>query len=235
MRIVIWRILKVQSATGVKLVKSFLFVVPVAALTCVPVGGTGPTVSDPCDDTAALANRVPVRVETNFGSFVIELNVEAAPLHAANFLTFVDDGFYDGLLFHRNACSPNETTGECEPFVLQGGGFLRVGGELAVRPVTRDPVMSEAGNGLSNSTLLGVALALSGGNVNSGTSQFFINLRDNGFLDALGFTVFGLVVEGGDVINAIAAMERTLNPILPGELSLPVEDVIMQSVRRVCP
>lgn len=175
-----------------------------------------------------------VLIETNFGKFTIELHGEAAPLHTANFLLYVDDGFYTDLLFHRSACSPNADTGKCEPFVLQGGGYKRVDGELKLISATRDPVPSEAVNGLSNGVLYSVALALTGGDTNSGTTQFFVNLNEkNSFLDNQGFTVFGQVVDGTNVVDDIAAMATIASPIITGEVSLPAEDVIMQSVSRL--
>jgi len=175
-----------------------------------------------------------ILIETNFGNITIELDGAAAPLHVANFLLYVDDGFFAGLLFHRIACSTNAESGECEPFVLQGGGYKRVEGEVEAVDVTRDPVPSEADNGLSNGALHSIALALSGGDPDSGTTQFFINLStDNSFLDDQGFTVFGQVVEGTDVVDDIAALETIASPIIPGEVSLPAQDVIMERVTRV--
>ncbi len=174
-----------------------------------------------------------VLIETNFGVFTLELEQEAAPLHVENFLAYVDEGFYNGLLFHRNACVIDDVSGECDPFVLQGGGYVRLAGELVEREPTRDAVESEADNGLSNGEIYSVALALSGNNPDSGTSQFFINLADNSFLDGQGFTVFGRVIEGTDVVDGIVAMERTDSPILE-EVSFPVEDVIMEAVTRAC-
>lgn len=176
-----------------------------------------------------------VLVETNFGDFAIELDAVAAPLHTENLLGYTDEGFFDGLLFHRNACTEDADTGDCIPFVLQGGGFERIDGMLEPRIPTRAPVPSEAGNGLSSSVVYSVALALAGGDPNSGTSQFFINLGDNGFLDDQGFTTFGLVVSGRDIVDAIVAMPRTESTILSGELSLPEEDVIIERMSRVEP
>jgi len=176
-----------------------------------------------------------VRIETNYGDVVLELAGEAAPAHTANMLAYVDDGSYDGLLFHRNACIDNADTGQCDPFVLQGGGYERVNGELVLKDPTRPNVASEASNGLTNADLYSVSLALRGGDPNSGSTQFFINLADNGFLDGQGFTVFAQVVEGTDVVDTIVAQDRTDSPILTGEVSLPVEDVIMQHVSRVVP
>ena len=176
-----------------------------------------------------------VLIETSFGDITVDLDGELAPLHTANFLLYVDEGFYDSLLFHRNVCPDDPETGECQPFVLQGGGYKRVDGELELVEPTRDPVPSEADNGLSNGVVYSISLALTGGQSGSGTTEFFINLADNGFLDDQGFTVFGMVVAGTDVVDAIAAADRTDSPIIPGEVSLPVEDVIMQRVRRVSP
>jgi len=128
----------------------------------------------------------------------------------------------------------DDSSGECDPFVLQGGGFFRNDeDELEFREPTQPSVMSEAGNGLSNGLPLTVSLALTGMDVNSGTSQFFINLRNNGFLDDQGFTVFGRVVEGDEVVDAIVATERVESPILGGEVSLPVDDVVIERMIRV--
>ncbi len=180
--------------------------------------------------------RPEVLMETSLGAITIRLDADAAPKHAANFLAYVDDRFFDGLIFHRASCSNNPDTGECDPFVVQGGGFERIGGELIAREVTRDPVQSESPNGLSNGEIYSVALALSGGDVNSGTTQFFINMSaGNDFLDAQNFTVFGSVVSGTDVVDAIAAVDTTANELLGGELSLPVEDVIIERVSRIFP
>ncbi len=184
---------------------------------------------------AELSPTPQVLVKTNFGDFVIELDAVAAPKHAENLLAYVDEGFYDGVLFHRNACVENTDTGACDPFVLQGGGFERIDGEIVPKPPTRDPVPSEADNGLSSSVVYSVATALVDNDPNSGTSQFFINLKDNGFLDDQGFTTFGMVVTGTDVVDAIVAMERTEGPIHSGEVSLPVEDVIIEEMSRFTP
>jgi peptidyl-prolyl cis-trans isomerase A (cyclophilin A) len=126
--------------------------------------------------------------------------------------------------------------GRCEePFVLQGGGFKRIDGDLEAVETPRDPVPSEADNGLSNSAVYSVALALAGGDADSGTTQFFINLKDNSHLDEQDFTVFGIVVDGLDVVDTIVDTERTASPVIPGEVSLPLEDVIMERITRVGP
>jgi cyclophilin family peptidyl-prolyl cis-trans isomerase len=176
-----------------------------------------------------------VLIDTNFGAFMLELDGELAPLHTANFLLYVEDGFYDGLLFHRSVCTEDPETEACQPFVLQGGGYRRVDAVLERQEPTREAISSEAGNGLTNGTVYSVSLALSGGNTESGKTEFFINLQDNSFLDEQGFTVFGFVVEGTQIVDAIASMETTHNPVAPGEVSLPVEDVIINRASRVEP
>ncbi len=174
-----------------------------------------------------------VRVETNLGDFVIELDGENTPRHMVNFLQYVDEGFYVGLLFHRNACTENADTGECDPFVLQGGGYRRVGDELVEVDPTHDAISSENETSASNGELYTVALALRGGSTGSGAIQFFINLDENDFLDDSGFTAFGRVVEGIDVVDAIAATDRIESTILPGEESLPAEDIMIERITRV--
>ncbi len=175
-----------------------------------------------------------VLIETNQGDITVELDGEAAPRHTANFLFYVNDGFYDGLLFHRVVCDTGLAGGECDPFVIQAGGFRRVEGDLEEDAATRDPVPSEADNGLTNGAIYSLALALSGGDADSGTTQFFINLdEDNASLDAQGFTVFGRVVVGTAVVDAIARVPTIASPILAGEASLPEEDVIIVRMAQV--
>ncbi|MFQ5462372.1 MAG: peptidylprolyl isomerase [Phycisphaerae bacterium] len=191
-------------------------------------------------DVVSVASLAPrVVVATTFGDLTLELDGAAAPLHTANFLQYVDEGFYDGLLFHRNVCEADPETGDCFLSVLQGGGYRRVDGALELKPPTQASVPAESDNGLSNAERLTVALALSGLGPDSGTSQFFINLQDNALLDDQGFTVFARVVEGEAALDAILAIETTEStiipgdPSLPGELSLPIEDVVIQRIMRV--
>jgi len=201
----------------------------------IPSASGSPMTTERNFEIASVRDLKPqVLIETNFGDITIELNGEAAPLHTANFLLYVNDGFYAGLLFHRSVCSGGTGAGDCKPFVLQGGGYKRVDGELQAVPATRDPVPSEANNGLSNGVLYSVALALNGGDPDSGTIEFFTNLStENSFLDDQGFTVFGQVVNGTSVVDEITAIERKPSPIIPGEVSLPADDVIMQRVSRL--
>ncbi|MFQ5490671.1 MAG: peptidylprolyl isomerase [Phycisphaerae bacterium] len=180
-----------------------------------------------------LNPRVDIQV-TDFGTVTLELDGQAAPQTVANLLHYVDSGYYDGLVFHRNSCIDNADTGECVPFVVQGGGFRVVDGELERQTQgLRDPVPSEAPNDLTNSELYSISMALAGGDANSATTEFFVNLQDNGFLDGQNFTVFGRVAaESIPVVDAIAATDRVENTVLGGEVSRPVPDVIMEQVRR---
>jgi len=196
-------------------------------------GASAPVTAEKEYEIAVVESLTPrVVVETTLGDFTIELLGEDAPLHTANLLFYVDDGFYDGLLFHRAVCSPAGDP-QCQPFVIQGGGFRREGDMLTEVPPTRDPVPSEADNGLTNGEVYSVALALTGGDANSGTTQFFVNLDpNNDSLDDQGFTVFGRVVAGTDVVDAIAHVDTEASSILGGETSLPIEDVTIFRVRR---
>jgi len=143
--------------------------------------------------SSSLAPRV--QLDTSLGTIVLELDAVRAPLTAENFLRYVRDGHYDGTVFHR--VIPN--------FVIQGGGFDE---KLAPR-AGRAPIPNESGNGLSNRRgTLGLAREDS---PHSGSAQYYINLVDNGGLDPLptrwGYTVFGRVVEGMDVVDRIAYLQ----------------------------
>lgn len=135
-----------------------------------------------------------VRVQTNLGSFVIELDRARAPLTVANFLQYVASGQYNGTLFHR----------VINNFVAQAGGY----DEKMTEKPTRAPVPNESGNGLSNlRTTVGLART---GEPHSGNAQFYVNLADNPALDPQpsrwGYTVFGRVVEGMNVLDDIGAV-----------------------------
>ncbi|MCX7894735.1 MAG: peptidylprolyl isomerase [Thermoanaerobaculum sp.] len=138
-----------------------------------------------------------VKLETNLGIIVVELYPDKAPQTVANFLQYVRSGFYNGTVFHRVV----------PDFVVQGGGFDT---QLRKKP-TNPPIPNEAGNGLSNRR--GTVAMARTAEVDSATSQFFINLKDNTFLDhrdrtprGFGYCVFGRVVEGMEVVDAIAAL-----------------------------
>lgn len=144
---------------------------------------------------AQVAAAENVEMHTNKGVIVIEVDSERAPKTADNFLQYVKDGFFDGLIFHR----------VIPGFVIQGGGFS----PKMQQKTTRAPIVNEASNGLKNlKWTLSMARTA---NPNSATSQFFINLADNDMLDYTsanpGYAVFGEVVEGREVVDAIAGVE----------------------------
>ncbi|MDE2849718.1 MAG: peptidylprolyl isomerase [Acidobacteriota bacterium] len=157
-----------------------------------------------------------VGLETSHGTIVLELNPEKAPITVENFLDYVDRGWYDGTIFHRTI----------EDFMIQGGGFTS---DLQ-KKITRPPIQNEAGNGLSN-VRGSVAMARTQ-ELHSATAQFFINHADNESLDSYGggYAVFGKVVEGMEVVDAIATVEVNR----PGQLSeaQPVETIVIKSVKR---
>jgi len=135
-----------------------------------------------------------ITIKTNHGDIVVELFEDRAPLSCENFIQYATDGHYDGTVFHR--VIPN--------FMIQGGGMDE---DMTSKP-TRSPIKNEADNGESNSRgTLAMARTMV---VDSATSQFFINLRDNDFLDHgsrdFGYAVFGRVTDGMNVVDAIAAV-----------------------------
>jgi peptidyl-prolyl cis-trans isomerase A (cyclophilin A) len=159
-----------------------------------------------------------IRFETSLGDFTIELFEKDAPLSAANFLKYIEDEFFDGTIFHRIVPG----------FVIQGGGFT----EDMEQKKTHPPVKNEADNGRKNAR--GTLSMARTNDINSATSQFFVNLKDNDFLEHsrgnFGYAVFGRVTEGMDVIDKIAAVETGRRR---GFDDVPVEAVIMKSVRRI--
>lgn len=159
-----------------------------------------------------------IKLNTNMGSIVIELDSEKAPNTAANFLQYARDGFYDGTIFHRVISN----------FMIQGGGMLP--GMIEKQP--REPIENEANNGLSN-VKGSIAMARTQ-DPHSATAQFFINVADNAFLDhsapnaqGWGYCVFGKVVEGMDVVEKIKAVP-TANA--GHHQDVPTEDVVIESV-----
>ena len=159
-----------------------------------------------------------VSFETSHGTFTVELFPEQAPVSVENFLKYVDDGHFDGTIFHR--IIPG--------FVIQGGGLTA---DFANKK-TRAPIGNEAKNGLKN-TRGSLSMARTS-DINSATSQFFVNLADNAFLDHgprdYGYAVFGRVSEGMDVIERIA---RVRTGTRTGYTDAPLEDVVVVSARRV--
>ena len=160
-----------------------------------------------------------IRFETSLGDFVVELFPDEAPVTSENFLQYVDAGHFDGTVFHR----------VIPGFVIQGGGLT----EDMSQKKTRTPIENEATNGLRN--LRGTLSMARTNDINSATSQFFVNLVDNAFLDHqgpgnYGYAVFGKVVEGMDVIEAIAKVKTGRRR---GHDDVPVEAVVVRSARRV--
>jgi len=163
-----------------------------------------------------------ILLKTNFGDIKIELNHEKAPKTAANFESYVKDGFYDGLIFHR----------VIDGFMVQGGGFTPDMGE---KPEGKAPIENEADNGLANKTgTIAMARTM---DPHSASSQFFINVSDNDFLNhtaknmqGWGYCVFGEVVEGMDVVNRIKAVKTTSKM---GHQDVPAEDVIIEKAEIV--
>jgi cyclophilin family peptidyl-prolyl cis-trans isomerase len=160
-----------------------------------------------------------VELDTSMGEIVIELNEEAAPVTVKNFLQYVEDGFFDGTIFHRVIPS----------FMIQGGGFTA----NMQRKATQPAVVNEAANGLKNDK--GTVAMARTNDPDSATSQFFINHKDNEFLNYTGpgnpgYAVFGKVVQGMDVVDKIAAVKTTRT----GPYSdVPVEPVVIKSAKLV--
>ena len=153
---------------------------------------------------------------TNKGNIKLKLYPEKAPITVKNFLSYIDSGFYNNTIFHR--IIPG--------FVIQGGGFSK---EMD-RKKTLPPIKNEADNGLKN--LRGTLSMARTNIVNSATSQFFINLKDNDSLDHgsrdFGYAVFAEVIEGMEIVDKIASVKTTNSP-MP---NIPVEQVVIESVKR---
>ncbi len=172
-----------------------------------------------CIALPAAAETVAVLMKTSKGDITLELDDAQAPKSVANFLQYVDSGFYDGTIFHR--VIPN--------FMIQGGGMTA---DMAQKP-TAAPIENEAKNGLKNSRG-SIAMARTN-DPHSATSQFFINHADNSFLDypgqdGWGYAVFGRVTAGMDAVDAIAAVPTSVQT---GRRDVPAETVVIESVRRV--
>ncbi len=152
-------------------------------------------------------------LETSLGTIELELDAEKAPISVENFLAYVDAGHYDGTLFHR----------VIPGFMIQGGGF----DASMKQKATRAPIKNEADNGLTNAR--GTVAMARTSDVNSATSQFFINVVDNGFLNHggrdFGYAVFAKVTSGMDVADKIAAVKR-------GAQDAPVEPVVIKKASR---
>jgi len=163
-----------------------------------------------------------VQLETSQGTITLELYEDKAPETVKNFLTYVDDGYYDGTVFHR----------VINGFMIQGGGFTT---DISRKPGTRAPIKNEADNGLKN--LRGTLAMARTSDPHSATAQFFINHVDNAFLDhsskdrrGWGYCVFGKVVEGMDVVDKIADTPTGVRNNMP---NVPVANVVIISAKRV--
>jgi cyclophilin family peptidyl-prolyl cis-trans isomerase len=164
-----------------------------------------------------------VLMSTSAGDVKIELFKDKAPATVANFLSYVNDKFYDGTVFHR----------VIPRFMIQGGGFTP---DMKQKP-TKASIKNEAGNGLKNQ--FGTLAMARTSDVNSATAQFFINTKDNDFLDhkddsiqGFGYCVFGKVIEGSKVVQKIEAVETDTKGMYE---DVPVEPVVIKSIRVVSP
>jgi len=155
-----------------------------------------------------------IKLTTNHGDILIELDAEKAPVTCANFAKYVRDGHYDGTIFHR----------VINGFMIQGGGMNT---DFIPKP-TRAPIENEAKNGLRNAR--GTVAMARTGDPHSATAQFFINVADNGFLnypgqDGWGYCVFGRVTEGMDVVDKIKGVATGSRH---GHQDVPRDDVIIE-------
>jgi peptidyl-prolyl cis-trans isomerase A (cyclophilin A) len=161
-----------------------------------------------------------IRFETTLGDFTVELFEKEAPETVVNFLKYIDAGFFDGTIFHRIVPG----------FVIQGGGFT----EDMSQKRTQPPIKNEADNGLKN--LRGTLSMARTNDINSATSQFFVNLKDNDFLDHkpgnFGYAVFARVTDGMNVVDKIAAVATGRRR---GFEDVPTEAVVMKRAHRIAP
>ena len=172
--------------------------------------------------TAAIAANPQVEIKTNLGGITVELYTDKAPQTVKNFLEYVQSDYYKGTIFHR----------VIPGFMIQGGGYAQ---DFTQKP-TREPVQNEAANGLKNET--GTIAMARTPNPHSATAQFFINVADNVFLNhtaptarGFGYTVFGKVVKGMDVVNKIAKLAT--GPGGPFPQDVPQQEVVIQGARLV--
>jgi cyclophilin family peptidyl-prolyl cis-trans isomerase len=157
-----------------------------------------------------------INIKTNRGSFTIELDKNKAPISSENFLNYVNNGFYKGTIFHR----------VIDGFMIQGGGFDEAMGQKD----TEAPIKNEANNGLKNEAYT-LAMARTS-DPDSATSQFFINVSNNSFLDypgqdGFGYCVFGKVTEGKDIIDQIKSIKTGSSN---GHQDVPLEPIIVEDV-----
>jgi len=170
------------------------------------------------DEAGVDVNAKKVKLTTSMGDIVIELNEDAAPVTVKNFLRYTEEGFYNGTIFHR----------VIRKFMIQGGGFRTD----MVEKLSHDPIVNEANNGLKNNK--GTIAMARTNNPDSATSQFFINHKDNDFLNYSlgkpGYAVFGKVVEGMDVVNKIASVQTDNKG---QHADVPVKAIVIESAEIV--
>lgn len=169
------------------------------------------------EDTQMDTDLKKVKLEASMGDIIIELNEEAAPVTVKNFLAYVEEDFYDGTIFHR--VIPN--------FMIQAGGFTADMKQKKTHP----PIVNEANNGLKNNR--GAIAMARTDNPDSATAQFFINLKDNDFLNYAsqsnpGYAVFGRTIAGMNIVDKIAAVRTTRK----GQFAdVPAEPVVIKSAQ----
>lgn len=194
----------------------FRLVCWLAAILCCLFLLAGPVRSEPAGNKMK-GEKLMVVFSTTLGDITIELYADKAPVTVKNFLAYVDAGFYDNITFHRIVPG----------FVIQGGGLT----ENMESKSTRSPIKNEADNGLKNQR--GTLSMARTQDINSATSQFFINLKDNAVLDHgardFGYAVFAKVIEGMDVVDKIAAVPTGNRGMYQ---NVPVEPIVIQSARR---
>ncbi len=173
------------------------------------------------DNKSMSDTPIKIKLSTGIGDVVIQLDADKAPETSKNFVAYTKDGFYDGTVFHR----------VIPGFMAQGGGFSTD----FTQKTTKDPIKNEADNGLKN-TLGTVAMARTN-DPHSATSQFFINLKDNSFLDyksstpqGWGYTVFGKVIEGMDVVEKMATIPTGSKN---GHQDVPQTDIVIESAQLI--
>jgi len=172
--------------------------------------------------SSVLADNPKVRMETSKGTITLELYPDKAPKTVENFLTYGDDGVYDGTIFHR----------VIKDFMIQGGGFTE---DMQKKP-THDPILNEADNGLKNDR--GTIAMARTGDPHSATAQFFINHKDNDFLNhtgkntrGWGYAVFGKVTDGMEVVDEIAAVPTGAKGPFPTDV--PQTTIVIEKVSRI--
>ncbi len=191
------------------------------AAICVVIVALASTQSDSKEVEKKMEANLRVVIETSKGNITVELWQDKAPITVANFLRYVDEKFYDGTIFHR----------VIENFMIQGGGFTP---DMKQKP-THDPIKNEAAKELENA--LGTIAMARTSVVDSATCQFFINVKDNDFLDhrdetprGFGYAVFGKVVDGMPVVETIKQVKTTTKGMFS---DVPEETVLIKSIRRV--